>query len=231
MDSPIIWLTSQIQGMALLYDMTIPKYWKQATEELAKNDPVMAKIIGQYRGEFLQSRGDAFFSLARSIVGQQISVKAAASVWQKLESAVGGVSEKIIHAAEEDIMRSAGLSRQKASYMKSLAQHFVEGLVDVTTFPDKSDEEIIKELTKIKGIGRWTAEMFLIFHMLRPDVFPVDDIGLQKAVEKHYKKPSPRGRERITKKEMLNIAKKWQPWRSVATWYMWRSLDPLPVEY
>lgn len=199
--------------------MTIPKYWQQATKELSQNDPVIAKIISQYKGEVLQSRGDAFFSLARSIVGQQISVKAAASVWKKLEDNVGEVKEHIIHKAEEEDLRFCGLSRQKISYLKSLAGHFIDKTVDVKTFRTKSDEEIIKDLTSIKGIGRWTAEMFLIFHMMRPDVFPVADIGLQKAIEKHYKKkPSA-------------LENKWKPWRSVATWYMWRSLDPLPVEY
>lgn len=199
--------------------MNTPHYWDDAIIHLSQKDKVMAAIIGQYKGELLKSRGDAFNSLARSIVGQQISVKAAQSVWNKLEKAVKKVNEKNIHKAEEDILRSAGLSGQKVKYMKSLSEHFINKTVDIKNLHEKNDEEVIKSLTQINGIGRWTAEMFLIFHMMRPDVFPVADIGLQKAIHKHYKK------------KPHQIGNKWKPYRSVATWYLWRSLDPLPVEY
>ena len=198
----------------------IPKYWQQAITELSEKDPIMAKIISRYQGEMLQSRGDAFGSLARSIVGQQISVKAAASVWNKMENNLGAIKKDIIFAASDEDLRSCGLSRQKVSYMKNLAGHFIDKSINPATFHVKSDEEIIKELTLIKGIGRWTAEMFLIFHMLRPNIFPLDDIGLQKAIAKHYGRRKPHV-----------LGRTWQPWCSVATWYLWRSLDPLPVEY
>lgn len=197
-----------------------PTYWKKACAELSANDPIMAGIIASYDGEFLVGRGDGFYSLARSIVGQQISVKAAASVWVKFENIVDKVSPDYVNKTTEDDLRSAGLSRQKIKYLKNLSEHFLDGSVDEKSFKDKSDEEIIKDLTQVKGIGRWTAEMFLIFYMLRPDVFPIDDIGLQKAIVKHYGDVP-----------ILEIGKTWQPWRSVATWYLWRSLDPEPVEY
>lgn len=196
-----------------------PEYWNRACAELSAQDKVMAAVIARYDGEFLCSRGDAFFSLARSIVGQQISVKAAESVWNKCVATLGEVAPEHVARSEDDALRGAGLSRQKVTYMKSLAQHFLDGHIHPELFPEKSDEEIIADLTRVKGIGRWSAEMFLIFHLLRPDIYPIADIGLQKAVRRSYDKEAA---------EMGDI---WRPWRSVATWYLWRSLDPVPVEY
>jgi DNA-3-methyladenine glycosylase II len=206
--------------------MTAPRYWRQATRELALRDAVLKKIIARSHGLTLRSRGDAFNTLARSIVGQQISVKAAQSVWGRLTAAVPAVRPEIIHKHDADTLRNCGLSRSKVVYLQDLARHFVEGILDVRQWDPMSDDELIAELTQVRGIGRWTAEMFLIFYMTRPDVLPVDDIGLQRAMSLHYNHGRP-----LSKLKMNSIAKRWLPWRSVATWYMWRSLDPIPVEY
>ena len=206
--------------------MTVPKYWQQATRELSERDAVIRGIAGQSLGLTLRSRGDAFSTLARSIVGQQISVKAAESVWRKFSATVPAIRPEIIHAHDSDALRACGLSRSKVLYLQDLARHFVEGRLEVGRWKRMSDDELIAELTQVRGIGRWTAEMFLIFYMTRPDVLPVDDIGLQRAMSLHYNRGRP-----LTKLKMNSIAKRWLPWRSVATWYMWRSLDPVPVEY
>jgi DNA-3-methyladenine glycosylase II len=206
--------------------MTTPRYWKRATLELSERDAVIRKIAAQSHGLTLRSRGDAFNTLARSIVGQQISVKAAESVWQKLIAAVPAVRPEVIHAHDVEILRTCGLSRSKVIYLHDLARHFVENRLDVKRWKQMSDAELIAELTQVRGIGRWTAEMFLIFYMTRPDVLPVDDIGLQRAMSLHYNHGRP-----LSKLKMNSIARRWLPWRSVATWYMWRSLDPVPVEY
>lgn len=220
----------------------------------------MASLIARYRGETLKSRGDAFGSLARSIVGQQISVKAAQSVWDKLEEILftseeqeakqhvllspehakhrliakdsspsqetkNSITPLHVNQTTEEQLRSAGLSRQKITYLKSLAEHFAEGRIQPARFAEMTDEAIIASLCTIKGIGRWTAEMFLIFHLLRPNVLPVQDIGLFKAIQAHY------DAAHLTLGKPWDIAERWQPWRTVATWYLWRSLDPIPVEY
>lgn len=202
-----------------------PDYWQQACEELSKADPVMASIIAAYPGELLSTRGDAFYSLARSIVGQQVSVKAAASMWTKFEALCQKVEPQIVVLHTPEALRECGLSRQKISYLQNLAEHFLSKELEPSVFPEMTDEEIINVLVKVKGIGRWTAEMFLIFHLLRPNLLPVDDIGLLNAVKNNY----PHAKIELGKP--WKIADKWQPWRTVATWYLWRSLDPIPVEY
>jgi DNA-3-methyladenine glycosylase II len=170
------------------------------------------------------SRGDAFSTLARAIVGQQISVKAAQSVWQRLVTELAEMSPASVCAADATRLRTCGLSGQKAAYLTDLAQRFSSGALDPTRWHALDDEALITELTQVKGIGRWTAEMFLIFYMARPDVLPLDDIGLQRAMSLHYNTGRP-----LSKLKMRRIGKGWAPWRSVATWYLWRSLDPLPV--
>ncbi|MBY0498008.1 MAG: DNA-3-methyladenine glycosylase [Nitrosomonas sp.] len=204
----------------------IPEYWTQATQELAGCDQVMQQLIQQFENAALISRGCAFTTLARSIVGQQISVKAAESVWQKIIGAIPDIAPHTITAQEPDALRACGLSARKITYLQDLSRHFMEGKLNETGWVGMDDETIIAQLSKIKGIGRWTAEMFLIFHLQRPDVLPLDDIGLQRAISLHYF-----DKQTVDKKIMLELARPWQPWRSVATWYLWRSLDPLPVEY
>ncbi len=204
--------------------MTLP-YWPKAKTHLSKQDKVLGKIIKTYKGEMLTSRGDAFYTLARSIAGQQISVKAADTIWKRLEDAVD-INPKVMAKANVDVLRAAGLSAQKVSYMHALAEHFAENEKRIKNLHKFNDEEIITELTSVKGLGRWTVEMFLIFHMGRPDVLPLADIGLQKAIFKHYTKG-----KKAPKAELVRLAEPWKPYRSVATWYLWRSLDPVPVAY
>lgn len=203
-----------------------PAYWTRATRALATADPVMAGLISRYRGLTLASRGDAFQTLARSIIGQQISVKAAQSVWERFATTVGDMQPRCVLKLSVEQLRGCGLSGQKVSYLRDLSERFSAGAIDISRWHDMDDEVLIDELTEVKGIGRWTAEMFLIFYLTRPDVFPLADLGLQKAMQLHYN----RGRK-LSERRIAALAKLWSPWRSVATWYLWRSLDPLPVEY
>ncbi|HET7794174.1 MAG TPA: DNA-3-methyladenine glycosylase 2 family protein [Rhizobacter sp.] len=206
-----------------------PDYWDEACKHLSKRDRVMRKLIPQGEGR-LESRGDAFTTLARSIVGQQISVKAAQSVWDRFAALVGGQSTRVMPAAvvgmEPARMREAGLSARKVDYLLDLAQHFEAGSVHVRQWQQMDDEAIIDELVAIRGIGRWTAEMFLIFHLLRPNVLPLDDVGLLKGISLNYFSGEP-----VSRAEARELGDAWAPFRSVATWYIWRSLDPLPVAY
>lgn len=206
--------------------MRTPEYWERATRDLAERDAVLRVLIERFRGLALTSRGDAFTTLARSIVGQQISVKAAQSVWDRLAAQVGEVSPASLRRARKPALRRSGLSGQKAAYLKDLASRFLDGTLVATRWHALDDETLIAELTQVKGIGRWTAEMFLMFHLARPDVLPLADLGLQRAMRLHYN----RGRA-LTDARMRKIGAVWAPWRSVATWYLWRSLDPIPVEY
>jgi len=202
-----------------------PDYWNEAKRHLCLIDPVLAGIIKKYKGETLASRGSAFFSLARAIIGQQISVKAADSVWNKLAAKLGGeVLPHPVLELEATELRACGLSGQKVIYMKELAQFFATDKKH--NWHKKTDAQIITDLVSIKGIGKWSAEMFLMFHLMRPDVFPIADLGLRKAIEKYYN-----GGRKMPLPKMVKLAEKWQPYRTVATWYLWRSLDPMPIEY
>jgi len=203
-----------------------PAYWDEAAACLASADPTMAAVIRQCGNGRLASRGDPFVTLARSIVGQQISVKAAQSVWLRLERECRTVTPDRVSRMRLTTLARAGLSVRKAEYVRDLAVHFVTGEVNPTHWPALDDEAIIAELVRVRGIGRWTAEMFLIFNLLRPDVFPLDDLGLMKAISVRYK-----AGQSVTKAEANEIGRQWQPWRTVATWYLWRSLDPVPVDY
>jgi len=203
-----------------------PEYWDRAKRSLARRDPVMARLMRAHPKIFLAPRGEPFHTLARAIVGQQISVKAAQSVWDRLLACVGEMTPTTVLARKRPELRACGLSDRKVEYIADLAQHFADGAIHMHRWPDMSDEEIIAELVEVRGIGRWTAEMFLIFNLLRPDVFPLDDLGLQKGIRLSYFK----GRK-IALRTMTRLGETWRPWRSVATWYLWRSLDPVPVEY
>ena len=203
-----------------------PDYWSDAIAALSAADPVMARLIAAYPAEALVSRDDPFGTLARSIVGQQISVVAASSVWARLEREIGAVAPATLGAATDDSLLGCGLSRQKTRYLKGLASQFLCGALDPADWHGRDDEALIADLTKHKGIGRWTAEMFLMFHLMRPDVLPLDDIGLQRATGLHYGAGG-----KLAKAAIGPLAEAWRPWRSVATWYLWRSLDPIPVTY
>jgi DNA-3-methyladenine glycosylase II len=210
--------------------VAVPEYWDDACRHLGKRDRVMRKLIPKFGEARLQSRGDAFTTLARSIVGQQISVKAAQSVWGKFVEAIGGPSTRVDPGAVLEVdttsLRGAGLSARKCEYLVDLARHFEDGRVHVKQWQQMEDESIIEELVAIRGIGRWTAEMFLIFHLLRPDVLPLDDLGLIKGISVNYFSGEP-----VSRAEAREVGEAWAPFRSVATWYIWRSLDPLPVDY
>ena len=207
-----------------------PDYWDDACRHLARRDRVLKKLIPKFGEARLQSRGDAFTTLARSIVGQQISVKAAQSVWDRFAAAAGGqatlLQPQAVQALEVPTLRAAGLSARKAEYLLDLSRHFADGTVHTTEWPTMDDEAIISELVAIRGIGRWTAEMFLIFHLMRPNVLPLDDLGLLKGISLNYFSGEP-----VSRAEAREVGDAWAPYRSVATWYIWRSLDPLPVDY
>ena len=202
-----------------------PDYWDSAKRTLARRDPVLGAIMRRFPKVHITQRGAPFNTLARAIVGQQISVKAAQSVWNKLLLCVSEVTPEKILSKKRKELRSCGLSDRKVEYIADLAQHFADGKIHVRRWPAMQDEDVIAELTEVRGIGRWTAEMFLMFNLLRPDVFPLGDLGLQKGIRVSYFKRT------VSLNRMRKLGETWRPWRSVATWYLWRSLDPLPVEY
>ena len=235
-----------------------PNYWSRALSELSKQDPVLRALIRRNRKQVLQGRSDAFVTLARSIVGQQISVKAAASIWQRVLDAAGSIDAAPDNPANKvsvrneratkpgpsvvnsihpgsiypgaivrmsvEQLRGCGLSGRKSTYLSELASYFFENSPNSETWRGLDDEQLIEELTKLKGIGRWTAEMFLMFYMMRPNVLPLDDVGLQRAMQTLYSEGEP-----LSKPEMRKIAENWAPWCTVATWFMWRSLDVQPI--
>lgn len=207
-----------------------PEYWDEACKHLGKRDRVLRKLIPQFGEVRLQSRGDPFTTLARSIVGQQISVKAAQSVWGRFTGLLDAPQRQVtpgsVLGLTVDGMRGAGLSARKVEYLRDLAAHFSQGTVHERQWSSMDDEDIINELVAIRGIGRWTAEMFLIFHLMRPNVLPLDDLGLLKGISLNYFSGEP-----VSRAEAREIGDAWAPYRSVGTWYLWRSLDPLPVEY
>ena len=206
--------------------MAAPSYWPSAKRALANRDPVLGRIIRDHPRIALEPRGEPFFTLARSIVGQQISVKAAASIWARVVAVAPRMLPGQVVGAGRAKLVACGLSRRKAEYLAGLARHFVRGSLHVAAWAEMEDEAVIAELVQVRGIGRWTAEMFLIFCLLRPNVLPLDDLGLQRAICANYF----RGRS-VSLRTMRKLASVWDPWRSVATWYLWRSLDPIPVEY
>lgn len=210
--------------------LVTPTYWDEACRHLSRRDRVMKKLIPCFGEARLESRGDAFTTLARSIVGQQISVKAAQAVWDRFVALVPGATSTVapdsVLPLEVEAMRGAGLSARKVDYLRDLARHFVDGSVHERDWSVMDDQAIVDELIAIRGIGRWTAEMFLIFHMMRPNVLPLDDLGLLKGISINYFSGEP-----VSRAEARELGEGWAPYRSVATWYLWRSLDPLPVAY
>ncbi len=203
-----------------------PEYWAEACKHLVKKDRVMKRLIPQFGEASLQSRGDAFVTLARSIVGQQISVKAAQTVWDRFAQLPKKITPTNVLKLKVDDMRAAGLSARKVEYLVDLALHFDNGTLHVKKWSEMSDDDIIDELVAIRGIGRWTAEMFLMFHLMRPNVLPLDDVGLINGISRNYFSG-----EAVSRSEAREVAAAWAPYCSVATWYMCRSLDPVPVSY
>jgi DNA-3-methyladenine glycosylase II len=206
--------------------LATPDYWDDACRHLARKDRVMKRLIPQFGDGCLQSRGDAFTTLARSIVGQQISVKAAQTVWDRFARLPRRMTAANVLKLKVDDMQVAGLSARKIEYLVDLSLHFDSGAVRAEAWTGMTDDEIIAELVGIRGIGRWTAEMFLIFHLMRPNVLPLDDVGLINGISKNYFSGDP-----VSRSDAREVAAAWAPYCSVATWYIWRSLDPLPVTY
>ncbi len=202
-----------------------PDYWDKAKRSLSRRDPAMAAIIRRHPRVHLVPRGEAFHTLARAIVGQQISVAAAQSVWNKFLGVALEIHPEKILGLKPIQMRACGLSGRKCEYISDLARRFADGHVHVHKWSGMDDEAVIEDLTQVRGIGRWTAEMFLMFNLLRPDVFPLDDLGLRKGIQLAYFKRKP------ALSSIRRLGETWRPYRSVATWYLWRSLDPVPVEY
>jgi len=207
-------------------NIATPNYWEDACKHLMKKDRVMKRLIPQFGQACLQSRGDAFATLARSVVGQQISVKAAQTVWDRFAKLPHQMTPAQVLRLKIDDMRAAGLSARKVEYLVDLSLHFDSGKVHVEDWTAMDDEAIIDELVAIRGIGRWTAEMFLIFHLMRPNVLPLDDVGLINGISKSYFSG-----DVVSRSDAREVALAWAPYRTVATWYIWRSLDPVPVEY
>ena len=201
-----------------------PEYWETAKKELSLNDIILASVIDKFDDLELISRGDIFYTLIRSVIGQQISVKAASTVWKRFCQKIGEITPKNILRVDIDEMRSCGLSRRKAEYVLGISESW--GEYDSLNWEIMNDEEIIEKLIQFRGVGVWTAEMILIFTMLRPDVFPIGDIGMIRGIEKSYN-----AGDKLSREELFSISEKWKPWRTVACCYMWRTVDPEPVEY
>lgn len=202
-----------------------PDYWEDAKAELMKRDRIMRRLIPQFGDLCLVGRGDPFTTLARSVVGQQISVKAADTIWGRFTDMCPKVTPAQILKAG-DGLAGCGLSKRKTEYILDLARHFKEKKVHADQWTAMEDEAVIAELVQIRGIGRWTAEMFLIFNLLRPNILPLDDLGLLKGISVNYFSGEP-----VSRSDAREVAANWAPWCTVATWYLWRSLTPVPVEY
>ena len=220
-----------------------PEFWAQARRSLARRDPVLGAIVRACGPMHLVARTDPYLTLARSIVGQQISVAAAQTIWGRVEKACGTVHPDRLARMREATLARCGLSARKVEYLRDLSVRFRTGDLDPARWQAMDDESVIAELTQVRGIGRWTAEMFLIFNLLRPDVLPLDDIGLLRAIALRYPAQEPKSsvddeanarcaaaRHRLTRRQAEALGESWRPWRSVATWYLWRSLDPVAVE-
>ncbi len=205
--------------------MTKPKYWEAGRKYLIKKDKILANLIKKYPGH-LKSRKDPFFSLCKSIVGQQISVQAANSVWKKFELKSKKIKPENVLKLTSRQLATCGLSRQKIIYLKILAKKFKNKEINIRKMKKMNDDQAINYLIVVKGIGRWTAEMFLFFNQLRPNIFPIQDIGLLRAISKNYKISYP-----PNKTQLDRFNKKWSPYCTVATWYLWRSIDPVVVSY
>jgi DNA-3-methyladenine glycosylase II len=200
-----------------------PFYWQEAIDILQNQDKIIGNLITAYPDEVLTNNHNPFYTLMRAVVGQQISVKAAEAVWQRLSVQLQAITPDDFLTLKEEQLRQCGLSRQKINYITYVAKAFNDGLLTPSKWWEMSDKEVIKQLTKIKGIGQWSAQMFLIFHLHRPDILPLADLGLINAIKQHY--------GNITKTEIITLSEQWQPYRTVAVWYLWRSLDPFIIQY
>ena len=204
-----------------------PNYWYKGKKILSKKDPVFMKIIKKFNKGFLTSKKDPFFSLCRTIIGQQISTKAADSIWLKFEKKCKKkiISNNVLKLTLHSLRR-AGLSRQKITYLKNIAKGFKNKSFNVKIIEKMPDDQAIEYITKLKGLGIWSAQMFLMFNLNRPDIFPTKDIGLLRGISINYKTSYPPSEKFLNKISNLHSG-----YRTIFTWYMWRSIDPVDVEY
>ena len=207
-----------------------PKYWNKAKKFLSNKDKILSKLIKKYKGPFetiLISRKDIFFSLCKSIIGQQISVAAANAVFSRFKKICKGkINAKIVSKLSFTQLRGCGLSKQKILGIKSLSKQFLDKSFNPKLLEKMTDEDAIEYLSSLRQIGRWSAEMVLIFTYNRPNIWPMQDIGLLRAISNNYKK-----KYLPPEKFVRYLQKKFSPYCSVATWYLWRSIDPEPIQY
>ena len=204
-----------------------PAYWQKAKKILSKRDPVIRKIIKKYKKGFLTTRSKPFFSLCRTVVGQQVSVASADSIWSKFsKKCKGNIKPRVVLKISSRNLKSAGLSRQKISYLKIIARAFENKSFNVREIKKMDDAKAIEYITKLKGLGVWSAEMFLMFNLNRQDIFPTKDIGLLRAISKNYKTTYP-----PSKRFLEKISKLHSGYRTISTWYFWKSIDSGDVEY
>ena len=217
-------LVKDTAGMASL-PLEVPSYWEEAKAELMKRDRIMKKLIPQFGDLHLVGHGDPFTTLARSVVGQQVTTKAADAAWSKLLIVCPKITPAQVIKAGGEQLSACGLSKRKTEYILDLADNFKTRKVHATQWHTMDDEAVIAELVQIRGITRWTAEMFLIFNLLRPNVLPLDDQRLIAGISHNYFSGEP-----VSRSDAREVSANWEPYRTVATWYLWRSLDPVPVE-
>ena len=208
----------------------VPKYWNKAKKYLSKKDKIMSRLIKNYQSPsetILTSRKDIFFSLCKSIIGQQISVAAANSVFLKFKKKCNNkINASVVSKLNFSQLKSCGLSRQKVKGIKNLAKQMIDKSFNPNLIPKMSDEDAIIYLSNLKQIGKWSAEMILLFTYNRSNIWPIQDIGLLRAISKNYNK-----RYLPPKKFVSDLKKRFSPYCSVATWYLWRSIDPEPIQY
>lgn len=202
--------------------LAVPIYWAEAKLELMQRDRIMNKLIPQFGDLHLRGQPDPFTTLARSIVGQQVTAKAADLAWGKLLEVCPKLAPNQVIKLGAVQLSGCGLSKRKTEYILDLADHFKAKRVHADLWSEMDDEAVIAELVQIRGITRWTAEMFLIFNLLRPNVMPLDDAGLIQGISQNYFSGEP-----VSRSDAREVSANWEPWRTVATWYLWRSLDPV----
>lgn len=202
--------------------LRVPAYWAEAKRELMQRDRIMNKLIPQFGDLHLRGQPDPFTTLARSIVGQQVTPKAADLAWGKLLAVCPKLAPSQVIKLGAVQLAGCGLSKRKTEYILDLADHFKAKRVHADLWSEMDDEAVIAELVQIRGITRWTAEMFLIFNLLRPNVMPLDDAGLIQGISQNYFSGEP-----VSRSDAREVSANWEPWRTVATWYLWRSLDPV----
>ncbi len=209
-----------MKKIAVIAAHDLPAYWENAKAELMDRDRIMRKLIPQFGDLQLTARNDAFTTLARSIISQQISTAAADAIWQRFLETCPKCAPAQVLRVGGDALKVCGLSKRKAEYLLDLATHFKAKTVHPDKWMDMDDEDVIAEMVRIRGIGRWTAEMFLIFNLLRPNILPLDDLGLLKGISINYFSGEP-----VSRSDAREVSANWEPWRTVATWYLWRSLE------